>query len=780
MDGNDAYVRPKAAWNKLRTARADGVDVYIFGATGYGKTELISRLLRRQNTVTFTAWNLTADDLVPEALPLGNTVVIDDLQWAERDDVRQAILALLRRTDIWVVMAGRSPMPEWLMPAFHERLLEVITEEDLALTAENIKELFHQMEAYPSDEVLAQLLPALSGSPKAVRMVAQALSTGELYSQAMYNRLMERYWLYLDQYVYCTWPEGTQEFMLQLCVMDSFTLPIAIGVTGRKDAETLLRRVQEIGNLFVGSPEGYTMRWQLLQGLRSRINRTWTAEERQALYLRIGRVYEQEGMLPQALDFYDRANHSDAIAQLLIKNASRNIGVGFHYEMRRYYFRLPEETILQHPALMAAMSMLTSLVLNLQESDRWYQELKRYAANHPEADRRQIDGWIAYLEIALPHRGADDVLPTLRSIAGSVLNGTVILPEFSITSGQPSIINGSKDFSTWCRRDGEIATTYGQPTSIVLGRYGKGLIDIAVAESQFERGRHWEAILSLANSGLMAAQAGGKQELQFVAVAILARVYCMQGMAADARSMMDQYGKELEGHRRIRCNLEALQARLDLYLGHPEAAAKWLYTLPPDGTSFDALDRYRYVTKVRLLIIQDQIEAALTLLTRLKWYADMTRRPYLQIECLLLGAIIRHRQGDEHWKKSLGAALRQAEKLDLVRLLSREGAALMPMLREWPEEKRTPFFQRVLKETENMARKYPHYLNHAQLDGPELDEQSMRLLRLLADGCSRKKIAELTGLPERTVKYRTERIYHTLDAAGKMEAVEKARKMGVL
>ena len=150
------------------------------------------------------------------------------------------------------------------------------------------------------------------------------------------------------------------------------------------------------------------------------------------------------------------------------------------------------------------------------------------------------------------------------------------------------------------------------------------------------------------------------------------------------------------------------------------------------------------------------------------------------MECDLLASIIHYRLDDDRWRYEFDRSSRRAEKYRFVRLLSREGAALTPLLKQKPAPKDTDFFLQVWSEAEAMARRYPNYLNRAELDAPALDELSMKLLRLLADGLSRSRIAERTGLPERSVKYRTEQLYRALGAAGKMEAVEKARKMGIL
>ena len=48
------YMRPTAAYNKLRVARVLQQPVYIYGATGYGKTELVRQYLGNRKYVVFS------------------------------------------------------------------------------------------------------------------------------------------------------------------------------------------------------------------------------------------------------------------------------------------------------------------------------------------------------------------------------------------------------------------------------------------------------------------------------------------------------------------------------------------------------------------------------------------------------------------------------------------------------------------------------------------------------------------------------------------------------
>ena len=88
-EGDAVYIHPKAAWEKLRMAGKTRQNVYIYGATGYGKTELLRRYLRRRKHTWLNAGELTAQQLQELELPRGVIVVIDDRLWSMRRTCRR-------------------------------------------------------------------------------------------------------------------------------------------------------------------------------------------------------------------------------------------------------------------------------------------------------------------------------------------------------------------------------------------------------------------------------------------------------------------------------------------------------------------------------------------------------------------------------------------------------------------------------------------------------------------------------------------------------------------
>lgn len=65
-------------------------------------------------------------------------VVIDNINAVEDEDIRNEIAALFNRKKIWLILAGRSKMPSWLLDSIIKRNMIIITEDDLALTTEGI------------------------------------------------------------------------------------------------------------------------------------------------------------------------------------------------------------------------------------------------------------------------------------------------------------------------------------------------------------------------------------------------------------------------------------------------------------------------------------------------------------------------------------------------------------------------------------------------------------------------------------------------------------------
>lgn len=533
----DNYIHPKAAWDKLRMAGARRQNVYLYAATGYGKTELLHRYLRRRRHIWLSGEGLTVETLQEIALPAEATMVIDDLARVLDPAVRREIVSMLDQPGggVWLVLAGRCPLPSWLTRPYVNGRLSVIPEEDLRLSEKEIAQLYLSWGVQlPRNLLEKRIIPLVEGNPLGARLLAVEMSQGSSYTEELVNGLTRKFYEYLNQAIYSEWPEEIREMMMQLSLLEHFTIQQAEEMTGRSDVNRLLAQAAETGNLFSIKDGGYTLRPAVINSMKLRMETVCDRVRKNELLRRAGTICEKEGNIPRALKLYQDGQCEKEIHALLIDNARRYPGGGYYYELTPAYLALPEEEVRSSPDLIAARSMLYSLALNATESERWYAVLQEYAAGHPDPEEHRLaESWLVYLDISLPHRGNTNLIEVLDEAARKIQTERLVMPEFSVTGGQPSIINGSKDFCDWTRDDQTMAFQLEKHVGEVLGPYSKGLVSIGLAESLFEKGGNIYKVLELANRGLMETMNGGKFELQFVGaalVALLQELGCPEGV----------------------------------------------------------------------------------------------------------------------------------------------------------------------------------------------------------------------------------------------------------
>lgn len=734
----DNYIHPKAAWDKLRMAGARRQNVYLYAATGYGKTELLHRYLRRRRHIWLSGEGLTVETLQEIALPAEATMVIDDLARVLDPAVRREIVSMLDQPGLWLVLAGRCPLPSWLTGPYVNGRLSVIPEEDLRLSEEEIAKLYLSWGVQlPRNLLEKRIIPLVEGNPLGARLLALEMSQGSSYTEELVNDLTRKFYEYLNQAIYSEWPEEIREMMMQLSLLEHFTIQQAEEMTGRSDVNRLLAQAAEMGNLFSFKDGGYTLRPAVINSMKLRMETVCDRVRKNELLRRAGTICEKEGNIPRALKLYQDGQCEKEIHALLIDNARRYPGGGYYYELTPAYLALPEEEVRSSPDLIAARSMLYSLALNATESERWYAVLQEYAAGHPEPEEHRLaESWLVYLDISLPHRGSTNLIEVLDEAARKIQTERLVMPEFSVTGGQPSLINGSKDFCDWTRDDQTMA---------------------------FQLEKH-------------------------VGAALVARVYLVTGHPGDSVKTLEELETRAQqrGARRVVRNVRAMQSRIKLWQGRVEDAVRWMENEPQNEIHFNVLERYCYNTFVRVYMAQQRYDKTAQILMRLRSYANMEKRPWLQMEGDLLESIIRYRTGNPLWKTELTQVLRRAESYHFVRLFCREGAALLPLLQELgcPEGVDEAYWQEVLGKTRAMAEAYPLYLSTnapAALPGAvQLSERALQVLRLQDRGLTRSEIARQLQLSERSVKYQCEQAYHKLGTSNKVEALAAARKLNLL
>lgn len=774
---DERYVRPGRAEKKFKLAQGLHQAIYLYGFTGIGKTAFVKDMLGRKRYDYYSARETSADQILIPEDDRHHTIVIDDLYHImddrQREEYAERLRLLTQRGNIWLILISRCVVPQWLMPFHVDSTFLVIKEEDLLLDRHGQDTFFENWNIKISPEQEKKIWQIGGGNPLFLRFVA--LAGGDV------DQAVDNLWKYF-LYIYEQWDTELQEFLLEMSVVERFDARMAQMVTGRSNVRQLLRRTVEMGN-FLREKEGvYEYQFILQDSMNKLLERKFDAEHMSRIYYNAGHMYETYGDIPNALRMYEAGRDEKSILRLLIANARQNPATGHYFELRRYYLMLPEESICTSPVLMAGMSMLQSMLMNKEESERWYRLLEKFAAENGGSARREAKSRLLYLDIGLPHRGTVQIVELLRHAGTLLKEGKAMLPEFSVTSNLPSLMNGGKDFCEWSKRDRELAASLGKVAEFVLGKYGKGLVNIALAESYFEKGMDSGEIVSLVEKGRMQAEAGGKMEQVFVAVGILVWLSVLNGYAEDAQDMLNSFRQRVEEEvPQLLCNLRAFQCRIAFYQGGIPQVLQWMEEAPDENKDFCSLERFCYLTKIRGYIQFGKYDKAYSLLQKMLYYAKEQKREYVAIESMLLFAVVKYRRKEEGWENVLQECIKRAEEYHFVRVFSREGGAILKLLREghfiWQNEE---YRRQVFKECEKMGRQYPSYLKEKMEGDIVLSKNALDILRLQAEGYRMEEIAKRLNITINTVKYHNKETYRKLGVSGKAAAVNEAKNRGLI
>ncbi|MBD5395232.1 MAG: hypothetical protein HDR23_01725 [Lachnospiraceae bacterium] len=795
------YIAPDTALKKLRAARSLKQTVYIYGATGYGKTELVKQYLKNRRYQYISCEEDTAAlvelaEDTPEGMPKGrkgtenesrSVVVLDDLHLLKSAEGRRAALALAGRKDVWLIFVCRSPVPSWLMPLYVAGGFIVINENDLCLGEKETTAYMETQDIILTEEELASVCKKCRGNAYAVRHTALKIQEGMRPGSELEKEIEGAFAEYLEDHVLVQWDSDLLEFLMQLSVTEEFTLPLAETITGNSHAVELLGRAAETGNFISLKEDTYRLHPILVKALRRRGAKTLGSEVLKDHAYNAGLWYEMQGQIVPALAMFEKCGNKERIRELLVRNARLNPGNGHYFALRHYYLGMEEKELEDSPVLMAGMSMLYSLLMQEEESEYWYKKLERFATSVKGGQKREAVSRLAYLDIALPHRGSMDMIEIMKKMPALLFDKGMGLPEFSVTSNIPSTMNGGKDFCHWSRNDRKLAATIGKLVERVLGRYGKGLVKAALGESLYEKGEDTYEVLTLLTRAKMEAESGGVPEIAFAAVGLTVRLDALQGELQTAKEVLSSFEKSIreQGAVQLLPNIAALRCRLALREGDKKTVEDWLKEAPDENREFCILERYRYLTKVRCCLSAGEYLKAQSLLEKLRYYGEKCHRTYTRMEINLLSAITKYRTGGE-WKEEFFTALKEAENYHFLRIISEEGAAVQELLRAAGKrklEKETAdrnWLSRILEETGKVAVRYPVYLKGQLAKAPDFCEAALCVLRLQAEGKSYGQIAEELSIKEATVKYHAKENYRKLGVSGKTDAVLAARNLGIL
>lgn len=249
-------------------------------------------------------------------------------------------------------------MPSRLFDSIIKRNMMLITEDDLALTAEGIDRFMRSERIILTEEELQFQRQTSEGNLIAIKYTAQSLLAGEHLGKELYEKNLETIERYFEETVISSLNSELVDFLMKVSIVDDFTEQLAIMMTGNSAARKLIERAMDAGNFIEKKNDLYSIRFPSRNSLRSKAVKEFPQSELKNFALLAGGYCEANNEDDKALELYVKYSENGRIRELLLRNARKCPESGYYIEMRRYYLMLSDEDISGSVYLMSAMSML--------------------------------------------------------------------------------------------------------------------------------------------------------------------------------------------------------------------------------------------------------------------------------------------------------------------------------------------------------------------------------------------------------------------------------------
>lgn len=735
--------------------------IFLSAGAGWGKSTAVRECLKGRPAVYLTV----EPDRVPRLLAKESLIVLDDFhRLAPRLEKRMAELIRRSPKRQRLILLSRCPPPEFLLPYRFSGELRLLTEADLALGNEEILQLANAWGASLPGAELRYLQHESQGYPPYIGFLLDRLAVTGLCTRAVEEGRRQLY-AYFDAVLFQSWDKRTRRALMCGSFFSTVTTALMEEVLEEPQAEALLLEIARRTGMLQAQRQG---RWRYAGPALSAEYLRWKAErelapgEIQRLHRLGGDWCRTHGDYTGAVGHYLAAGSWGQVSDVLIQAVRSDGRAGTLCRLSDCLDRLSEEEIQAAPELSFAMSRVAWLRLDPGKARYWRDVLEQQAAG-PEG--RRAAPYLAYLDFCLPRpelagRGA---LSLPKAAEGCALDVT------ALTAGLPSVLRGEGDLSALFQ-ERELPAAADSLTG--------GFMALLQAEYRMEQEEGGGASLLGCHLLQLQMQARGALELEFVCMALTARALCGEGQFPEAASYLLRFRQRAEaaGDGALLANIDALRCRVAL-LEDSLYAAQWLAAQPPTGGVVSLVDGYCLLTRVRCHIKREEYRTALLYLGPLLTGYARCGRILDQMEALILTAICLYRLHDRAWRDHLERALRLGAPYRFVRVFTGEGAAILPLLEDYPPAPECPvrYWSAILRGAASQAGHSPAYLRPDRYLAQPLTPAEHMVMTLLVRHKSTGEMARIMGVKVSTVRTHLRHLFVKLG----VHSQEEARKAAV-
>ena len=574
-----------------------------------------------------------------------------------------------------------------------------------------------------------------------------------------------------------------------LCILDSFTLPQVLYVTGDAAAPGTIQRLSA-GNSFIRYDEradNYRLHNIFSNYLKKRLAEQGDSAELGELYLRSGQWYIENGDILSGLSFLLKAGEYDLILTEFEKHGATKELDKDPQLIMEIFSQIPDAVKYRHPIgyLTYAYNYLSSVDMDggaalLAQIEEYY----RNDESIPEVLKRRISGEIELAGTLLRFNDLEKMHEQNVKAYGLLGGSSAIAKKDMIfTFGSPHTLY------LYYREKGKLRWVVEYLDRIfhyyrkLANGCGTGFEPLARAEYCLETADFDLAEL-YAYKAIYTAQPMEQTSIIICANLTLARMYAAQGKFSKAAELLDELTGEVAMY-----NNPVYNSTLDLcagYLGgitcRPQGFAPWLKSgdLQQSDILYQGMG-FNYIVHAQALLLEKNYLKLEVLCEEMRQVFNMSNNLLGYLHTYILDAAAKyHCYGMERAKAALQPALDIGRADAIILPFAEYGLHILDVLKVLQRaEKDDAYLDRLAAAAEAYSANVKRF-KAAKTPALSLTKREREVLQIVMEGKTNREIAAALFVAEVTVSKTITSIYRKFGVSGRPSAVKKAMELKIL
>ena len=733
-------------------------------------------------------------ELLSELYPKSDrhVIVLDDFHIITNGEIIKSLPIILRRLPhtFTFVILSRGEMPTELLPFIKDEKKNIIQRDALRFSETEIKWYMNKLGHFLTPDEAKFVYMATDGWAIGVNAVA--------HSGKVSGGSGDDFAHFFESLAWNTWDTDLRRFCMCTSVADEFDTELACALSGRSDAYGIMEELSR-SNSFLSRLHGDTFRYHHLFQEFLQKQLAVSATDTASLYKTAARYYKDHEDYSRALRFWLMSGDykgTDNFLFLFLFRGHKN-GVADYADFLHSFFAnpLPERASREAPVLHVLYAWYYYLTSRYKEYAKHMDAILLNLPRIAKAGNEFVE--FAMLAFHVDYRKSLKTQVKLFYLFGKVLKSYtqsgLATNIASFTHNLPYMHRSNRDYSE-IALDPSILDKIDGTFAPLLGAEWVYLRPGIMASFAYERNQ-LETAYQQNNHVCNLITEDNKPDGRICVLILQHSILWQMGRYSEAAKVIEELSVFVNSSAQYFLpNLTAYHTLWKLFDGDKSAAQEWLakyYVTDSDHIEF--FRSFQHFITARAYAALGDMKNAMHYLLLLKDFGKNLNRPLDRCEAGVMLAVLYWEQNrKQEAEAELIEALEVLQPYGFIRIAANEGKSVVPILKrilnkagsnEYTGSLRRAYINEVMLAAHSFGISHKGYMadigkkTNKQI---KLSKQQTLMLELLAQGFKNAEISEITKLSIPTIKSHTSLAYKKLEVNNSMDAVLKAKKLGLI